>query len=114
PVQGWQCRTAPVRIQRLGRYPQYRGAPRGGESAEPRARVRGDGERIGKRLPLRWSAQDRQQGGPRCRSVFRKPSPLTMSRLFRSRRPNNLPWESGLMPVFVGIDAFFESRAQLG
>src|SRR5437764_9307132 len=41
------------------------------------------------RLQLRWSTQDRQQGRPRAGGIFRKPSPLTMSRIFRSRRRNN-------------------------
>ena len=42
----------------------------------PRARVRGDGERIGRRLQFRWPAQNRQQGRARARGVFCRSSPL--------------------------------------
>src|SRR5438034_2619921 len=60
PRDGRGDRHAQVRLRRLGRYRQHRCAHGGGESAESRARVRGHGEGIGKRLQLRWPAQDRQ------------------------------------------------------
>ena len=52
PRDGRGHRHAQVRLRPLGRYRQHRRAPGGGESAEPRVRVRGDGERTGKRLQL--------------------------------------------------------------
>src|SRR6516164_7278683 len=58
--------------------------PRGGRSAQSRARVHDDGERAGKRLQLRWPTQDRHQGRPRAGGIFRKLSPLMTSRIFRS------------------------------
>src|SRR6516164_6111786 len=77
-------RHAPVRLRRLGRYRQHRRASRGCRSAQSRARVRDDRERAGKRLQLRWSTQDRHQGRPRAGGAFRKSSPLTVARIFRS------------------------------
>src|SRR5215510_7622115 len=48
PRDGGGHRHAPVRLRCLGRYRQHRRAPGGGESAQSRARVRGDGEKAGK------------------------------------------------------------------
>jgi hypothetical protein len=44
-----------------------------GERAQSRARVRGDGESIGRRISLRWPAQDRHQGRPGAGGVFSRP-----------------------------------------
>src|SRR6516162_5969577 len=84
PGHGRGHRDAPVRLRRLGRYRQHRRAPRGGRSAQSRARVCDDGEKAGKRLQLRWPTQDRHQGRPRAGGIFRMLSPLMMSRIFRS------------------------------
>src|SRR5262249_46119499 len=84
PGDGRGHRDAQVRLRRLGRYRQHRRAPRGGRSAQSRARFCDDGEKAGKRLQLRWSTQDRHQGRPRAGGIFRKLLPLMMSRIFRS------------------------------